>query len=197
MIGPVTSMNRRRLVRPLLDGPVPPAGTAAVLDTGPYDPDPSARGLAFAHVEVTTPVGQCPAWHVPAAGDTWVILVHGRGGSRREALRILPALHRAGHPALAITYRNDEEAPASPDGRYHLGDTEWHDLEAAVRLGPRPRAPAGWCCSAGPWARRSSGRSWTGRRRRTRWPRWCGTPRCSTGGRRCAGRPATGGCRPG
>ena len=80
-----------------------------------------------------TPLGPCPAWHVPAAGDTWVILVHGRGGTRREALRVLPALHEAGHPALVITYRNDLEAPASPDGHYHLGDTEWLDVEAAVR----------------------------------------------------------------
>jgi alpha-beta hydrolase superfamily lysophospholipase len=61
-----------------------------------------------------------------------VVLVHGRGGTLREALRILPALHERGHPALVISYRNDEGAPPSPDGHYHLGDTEWADLEAAV-----------------------------------------------------------------
>jgi len=132
VIGPVASNRRRRIVRPLLHGPVPTAGTAAVLDTGPYDPDPAARGLDFADVEVPMPLGPSPAWQVPADGDTWVIMVHGRGGSRREALRVLPALHRAGHPALVVTYRNDPEAPASPDGHYHLGDTEWMDVEAAV-----------------------------------------------------------------
>ena len=132
-IGPVTAADRRRIVRPLLGGPIPAAGTAAALDTGPYDPDPAARGLAFDEVAVPTSLGPCPAWHVPAAGDTWVILVHGRGGTRREALRVLPTLHRAGHPALVITYRNDLEAPASPDGHDHLGDTEWLDVESAVR----------------------------------------------------------------
>ncbi|HVH21942.1 MAG TPA: alpha/beta fold hydrolase, partial [Pseudonocardia sp.] len=132
VIGPPSPDGRRRVVRPLLGGPVPPPGTAAVLDTGPYDPDPAARGLDFTEAQVPTSLGPSPAWHVPADGDTWVIMVHGRGGTRREALRVLPALHRAGYPGLVISYRNDLEAPASPDGFYHLGDTEWLDVEAAV-----------------------------------------------------------------
>jgi hypothetical protein len=136
VIGPVVAERRREVVRPLLAGPVPEAGTAAVLDTGPYDPDPGARNLLFDDVDVPGPLGPCPAWFVPAAdgaGDTWVIMVHGRGGSRREALRMLPVLHRRGFPQLVVTYRNDIGAPASPDGLYHLGDTEWEDVAAAVR----------------------------------------------------------------
>jgi alpha-beta hydrolase superfamily lysophospholipase len=133
VVGPVTESTREHVVRPLLRGPVPPAGAAVVVDTGPYDPDPAARGLRFSEVDVITPLGPMPAWCVPAAGDTWVVLVHGRGGSRREALRIMPALHRQGHPLLAISYRNDDGAPPSPDGHHHLGDTEWQDLDAAVR----------------------------------------------------------------
>src|SRR3954451_19345961 len=47
VVGPVLGEGRRGVVCELADGPVPAHGTAAVLDTGPYDPDPAARGLAF------------------------------------------------------------------------------------------------------------------------------------------------------
>ncbi|MCU1660734.1 MAG: dipeptidylaminopeptidase/acylaminoacyl-peptidase-like protein [Pseudonocardia sp.] len=152
VLGPVVEIRRGEVVRAMLAGPVPAPGTAAVLDAGPYDPDPLARGLLFEDVEVPAPLGPCPAWLVPAAGDTWVVMVHGRGGSRREALRVLPALHERGHPSLVVTYRNDEGAPASPDGYYHLGDTEWADLEAAVRFargrGARRIVLFGWSMGA-------------------------------------------------
>ncbi len=132
VIGPVTAVRRKSIERPVLGGSIPRPGSWAAIDAGPFDPDPAARGLVFDEVLIPTPLGDCPAWWVPAAGDTWVVLVHGRGGSRREALRVLPALHGCGFPALVTTYRNDAEAPASPDGHYHLGDTEWLDIEAAV-----------------------------------------------------------------
>ncbi|MCO1658024.1 alpha/beta fold hydrolase [Pseudonocardia sp. S2-4] len=131
-VGPVVGGDRHRVVRELRGGPVPPAGTEAVLDTGPYDPDPGALGLAFEAVDVPGPLGDYPGWVVPGGDQPWVVLVHGRGGTLREGLRILPALHGRGHPVLVASYRNDEGAPPSPDGHYHLGDTEWADLEAAV-----------------------------------------------------------------
>jgi uncharacterized protein len=142
VIGPVLEADRTQVVRSLLSGPCPPVGVDAVLDASTFDPDPSALGLAFTEVDIAAPLGPCPAWFVPAANDphgkdaaadTWTLLVHGRGGTRREALRVLPALHALGLPALVLSYRNDPEAPASPDGRYHLGDTEWLDVEAGVR----------------------------------------------------------------
>lgn len=142
VVGPVLERHRRRVVRELRDGPVPVAGPA-VLDAGPFDPDPGARGLEFEEVEVPTELGPAPAWLVPGprpGGDrepgatrTWALCVHGRGGSRREALRALPALHDAGLTALVLSYRGDGTAPDSPDGRSHLGDTEWRDVAAAAQ----------------------------------------------------------------
>jgi alpha-beta hydrolase superfamily lysophospholipase len=132
VVGPVTGEADTVLRRPLRAGSAAPPPGPVVLDAGPFDPDPSARGLSFQTVGVHTPLGDCPAWLVPAAGSTWVIAVHGRGADRRECLRVLPVPHRLGHPVLAISYRNDVDAPASPDGHYHLGDTEWQDLAAAV-----------------------------------------------------------------
>jgi uncharacterized protein len=96
-----------------------------------------ALGLAHEDVEVSSQVGPLPTWFVPPdpaapSRDVWAITVHGRGGTRIECLRALPLLHRLGLPVLVPSYRNDAEAPRSPSGRYHLGDTEWLDVEAAI-----------------------------------------------------------------
>jgi uncharacterized protein len=160
VIGPVVEADRVRVVRPLLSGPRPPIGTDAVLDASTFNPDPSAHGLAFTEVDIAGPLGSCPAWFVPAKtdpaetdpADTWALLVHGRGGTRREALRVLPALHTLDLPVLVLSYRNDPEAPASPDGHYHLGDTEWLDVEAGVRYalanGAKQVVLVGWSMGA-------------------------------------------------
>lgn len=154
-IGPITGQRDGAVTRPLLDGGTGPAAdTPALLDTGPWDPDPTARGLAFQEIPVATPLGPAPAWIVPAAGsgDTWAVVVHGRGGSRRESLRVLPALRELGLTTLVVTYRNDSDAPVGPDGRYHLGDTEWLDVEAAVAhalaSGARQIVLFGWSMGA-------------------------------------------------
>jgi dienelactone hydrolase len=120
-------------------------GQHVALNHDVYDGDPmSALGLPFTPVDVPGPLGRMPAWLVPPstsgppdtervpAKTTWVIAVHGRGGSREEALRALPDLAHSGLTTLVITYRNDTDAPSSPDRHYHLGAAEWQDVEAAV-----------------------------------------------------------------
>ncbi len=101
------------------------------------DADPkTVCGLDFSTVAVRGDLGDAPAWYVPPtvapARGTWVIAVHGRGGSRMDALYVSPTLAAAGMPILIISNRNDDGAPRSPDGKDHLGDTEWRDVAAAV-----------------------------------------------------------------
>ena len=108
-------------------------GDRVRLDSFFYEGDPATRGLTFEDVTVEGPLGPMPAWSVPGSGDTWVVMVHGKGANRREALRILSTLAKQGLSCLVITYRNDEEAPNSHDRWYAYGRHEWEDLEAAVR----------------------------------------------------------------
>lgn len=135
LLGEVSRSDTDTVVRPIqriLYGQLQ-AGTNARIDTWAVGEDPQAAfGLPFEWVDIETELGPAPAWYVPADGDTWVIAVHGRNAGPREALRIIPALHAAGLPVISITHRNDEGAPASPDGLHHLGATEWRDVEAAV-----------------------------------------------------------------
>ena len=103
------------------------------LYTGPDD-----LGFPWRDVVVPTALGPAPAWLIPAdaaapAGH-WVIQVHGRAVRREEALRAVPVFRAAGYTALLVSYRNDGDAPASTDGRYSLGDTEWADVDAAIRF---------------------------------------------------------------
>lgn len=95
---------------------------------------PDEMGLESEDVTLSLPDGPAPAWLIraPAAIDTWAIMVHGRGSTRAEGLRAVPAAHRLGMNALLISYRNDGEAPPAADGRYGLGITEWKDVEAAI-----------------------------------------------------------------
>jgi pimeloyl-ACP methyl ester carboxylesterase len=97
--------------------------------------DPRAAfGAPYSTVTVEGPLGAMPAWLVRGTGDTWVVVVHGLGAPRAEALPVMRIAWRLHLPALAISYRNDPDAPPSDDGLVHLGAEEWRDLEAAVRF---------------------------------------------------------------
>jgi pimeloyl-ACP methyl ester carboxylesterase len=133
-------------------------GLDVAVDRNVYDTDPKeGRGLDYQTVSVPGELGPMPAWYVPPTaphpGTTWVIAVHGRDATRQESLRILPTIAAAGLPALVVTYRNDEGAPASPDRYYHLGATEWRDLVAAIGYARAHGATAvvlyGWSMGGG------------------------------------------------
>ncbi|GAA2374133.1 hypothetical protein GCM10010404_32040 [Nonomuraea africana] len=109
-------------------------GVRAYLDRwmwGHEDPR-SAVGVPYTKVKITSKLGDFPAWRTEGTAKTWVIAVHGRNAGPAEALRVVPLFHRLGMPVLSITYRNDEGAPASDDGKLHLGATEWEEVAAAI-----------------------------------------------------------------
>jgi dienelactone hydrolase len=130
-VGPVTSLTPKSVTRQL-SGPAPKQRSKVEWNTDVFSGDPSSVGLSFTDVNVSTSLGPMPAWFVPAAGKTWVIIVHGHNADRNTGLRITPTIHEAGLPILDITYRNDAGAPASRDRKQHLGATEWHDVDSAM-----------------------------------------------------------------
>ncbi|MET7285239.1 alpha/beta fold hydrolase [Streptomyces sp. NPDC005573] len=112
----------------------------------------TALGLDHADIDVPGELGALPAWFVPGARDTWVIAVHGLGTTREQAMNVMRFLHERHVPVLALAYRGDLGAPAPPDGLSHLGETEWRDVDAAiryaVRYGARRVVLLGWSTGA-------------------------------------------------
>ncbi|MGW0614571.1 alpha/beta hydrolase [Streptomyces sp. NPDC002788] len=128
-------------------------GDKAWLTPNVYVGDPgTALGLEHADIDIIGELGSLPAWFVPGARDTWVIAVHGLGTTRELAMNVMGFLHRSRFPVLALAYRGDLGAPRPPDGLNHLGETEWRDLDAAirhaVRQGARQVVLHGWSTGA-------------------------------------------------
>jgi uncharacterized protein len=133
--GPIVTSGEDTVTRRLgdVEGYLVP-GLEVGIDWNVYAGNPrGALGLPFRRVPVESELGAMPAWLIPGGSSTWAIVVHGHNSSLQTDLRIAPALHRAGLPSLLISYRNDAGAPSSPDGLYHMGLTEWRDLQAAAR----------------------------------------------------------------
>ncbi|MFC8678650.1 alpha/beta hydrolase [Streptomyces griseorubiginosus] len=112
----------------------------------------SALGLDHTDVEIPGELGPLPAWFVPGTRNTWVIAVHGLGPTREHALNVMEFLHHHRFPVLAPAYRGDADAPRPPDGLHHFGETEWRDLDAAMRWavdhGARQLVLHGWSTGA-------------------------------------------------
>ena len=88
----------------------------------------------FSEIQLPTSVGLAPAWVVDRGSDVWTIHVHGQGSDRRQPLRGVASATAMGLNSLIVSYRNDGDAPASADRRSHLGESEWRDLEDALRF---------------------------------------------------------------
>ncbi|MFJ2475758.1 alpha/beta hydrolase [Streptomyces sp. NPDC087659] len=112
----------------------------------------SALGIDHEDVDIPGELGPLPGWFVPGPRSTWVIVVHGLGTTRELTMNLMPFLTEQRLPVLAPAYRGDPGAPASPDGLGHLGDSEWRDLDAAVRFAVRGGADRvilhGWSTGA-------------------------------------------------
>ena len=112
----------------------------------------TALGLDHTDVDIPGELGGLPAWFVPGARDVWVIAVHGLGTTREHAMNLMGFLDRRRVPVLAPAYRGDLGAPRPTDGLSHLGETEWRDLDAAIRHAVRNGAQGvvllGWSTGA-------------------------------------------------
>ncbi len=135
VIGKVIAMAEQTVTRYLLKAKQKPAVGARVRwNVFVYQGDPeSTLGVAYEDVRISSQVGPLPAWFVAGQRMTWVLIIHGYNATREQSLCILPLLVNLGFPVLNISYRNDPGAPPSFDHLYHLGDTEWQDVEASVR----------------------------------------------------------------
>ncbi|MEW1600568.1 alpha/beta hydrolase [Streptomyces sp. NPDC093808] len=122
----------RRLERVTYGTPEPGDRVRFTLNVHVGDPG-TALDVDHTVLDVPGELGPLPVWFVPGVRDTWVIAVHGLGTTREHVLNVLPALRRNQFPVLVPAYRGDPDAPRSPDGLSHLGETEWRDLDAVLR----------------------------------------------------------------
>jgi len=121
----------------LLDGEWPAVGERVATTVDTFFGDPATTlGLPFDTISVASELGELPAWRVvprrAETGETWVVIVHGRGGGLSEGNRLLPVLDELRLPSLTISVRNDPDAPADPNGYGFYGEREWLELEAAI-----------------------------------------------------------------
>lgn len=170
-IGPVRQtlgVTGGRAVRPyrLLTGRHPRGGDAGRLDGYVFPDDPAVLGCEWDNLQIESEVGDMPAWRIDPPEGTFhggaALLIHGRGSTRAQTLRVADVLTQQGWRCYCVSYRNDPWAVASPSGLYRLGQTEWKDVDAAARRalddGAQRLLPVGWSMGGGitmSWLRNS------------------------------------------
>ncbi len=116
---------------------------------------PDDLELASTSVVVQSSAGACPAWLIPGVerASHWAIHVHGLRVNRDSPLRGVKAAAAAGVTSLVVTYRGDGEGPEVAKDATMLGQTEWIDVDAAVRYaienGAETITLLGWSQGAG------------------------------------------------
>ncbi len=119
----------------LVTGVTPAVGTAVKADEYAFAPgNPTlALGVEVQTLDIDIPGGTAPAWWIaPRDSDVVAVLVHGRGGSRDEMLRMASVLLPLGHGVLIPSYRGDGTAPDPEDGIGRFGADEWLDVAVAM-----------------------------------------------------------------
>lgn len=151
IVGGIVESTPRRIVREVLEWRgEPPFAARWVRFTSSPQLEMEDAELPVARRDIPGPLGPLPAacFEAPDGDGDWAIHIHGRGAVLTEPLRGVRLAHAAGWSSLLPSYRNDPEAPASPDRRYGLGTTESDDVEAAiddaVRRGARRIILVGW-----------------------------------------------------
>lgn len=93
--------------------------------------DPSSQGIAFEEVSFNSSDGLAiPGWYMPSTNaQQAILLVHGRGASRREGMRYAKAIIDAGYSVLAIDMRHPRQ---NHDIISTMGYHEKKDVVAAL-----------------------------------------------------------------
>ncbi|MCP4752965.1 MAG: alpha/beta fold hydrolase [Proteobacteria bacterium] len=96
-----------------------------------YCSDPSELSLAFEEVRLKTVDGLgLGGWYIPGRpGGPGILMVHGRGATRREALRYVPSLHAGGFNLLLIDLRH---CGTSDKAFNSMGYHERKDVHAGI-----------------------------------------------------------------
>jgi uncharacterized protein len=135
-LGDIISDADGKIVREfsLVSGVPPKAGDSARLESFVYLRNPKEdHNLDYEDPQLTSDVGKLQAWWIDQQSDTAVIMVHGRRrGALQETLRAMPTVVNEGYSVLAMAYRNHGDSAISPDGFYHYGESEWHDVVVAL-----------------------------------------------------------------
>lgn len=135
-LGPVLARNDLAVLREVeqVDRGTLVAGATGRM-VGWWYATPEELGYRVEATAYMTELGPMDAWIVHPKrpkNRRWAIHVHGRGASPAETFRGIAPFARAGVTSLILSYRNDEGQPRGHHGRYGMGISESHDVDAAI-----------------------------------------------------------------